>query len=178
MDYTRMTQHGTWTGWLTIDGTRFDLGDGRGGVRATIRGGSAALADGTRAGAPPTQAPQFFWNWAPVNFDDLCTLYTVSEYSDGSRWHESGAILTPYPDSRLQEVRVSHELSFAKGTRHLSGAVVTLTPAVGDPLALTFRPQYHFLMQGIGYGEPKWGHGMWVGPNEVDGGEYDLATTR
>ncbi len=41
---------------------------------------------------------------------------------------------------------------------------------------LKFEPQYHFLMQGIGYGEPKWGHGMWVGPNEVSGGEYDLAT--
>ncbi|MFN8615897.1 MAG: hypothetical protein U0837_02265 [Dehalococcoidia bacterium] len=30
-------------------------------------------------------------------------------------------------------------------------------------------------MKGIGYGEPKWGHGMWVGPDEVDGGMYDLS---
>jgi hypothetical protein len=30
-------------------------------------------------------------------------------------------------------------------------------------------------MKGIGYGEPKWGHGMWVGPDEQDGGEYVLS---
>lgn len=178
MDYTRMTQHGTWTGTLTIDGTRFAVGDdGAWWGSRDHSWGIRGVGGRDPRGAPPTQAPQFFWNWAPANFDDLCTLYTVSEHADGSRWHESGAILTPYPDSRLQEVQVSHELSFAKGTRHLSGAVVTLTPAVGEPLELTFRPQYHFLMQGIGYGEPKWGHGMWVGANEVGGGEYDLATT-
>ena len=31
-------------------------------------------------------------------------------------------------------------------------------------------------MKGIGYGEPTWGHGMYVGPDETTGGEYDLAT--
>ena len=30
-------------------------------------------------------------------------------------------------------------------------------------------------MKGIGYGDPEWGHGMWVGPDEVGGAEYVLA---
>jgi hypothetical protein len=47
--------------------------------------------------------------------------------------------------------------------------------AAGPDLEIEFQPVYHFLMKGIGYGEPKWGHGMWVGPDEVDGIEYDLA---
>jgi hypothetical protein len=54
--------------------------------------------------------------------------------------------------------------------------VITLTPAKGKPVEIEFKPMYSFLMKGIGYGEPKWGHGMWVGPDEVDGGMYDLAT--
>ena len=41
-------------------------------------------------------------------------------------------------------------------------------------MEITFTPLYHFLMKGIGYGEPKWGHGMWVGPDEQDGGHYEL----
>jgi hypothetical protein len=42
-------------------------------------------------------------------------------------------------------------------------------------MEIEFKPMYSFLMKGIGYGEPKWGHGMWVGPDESDGGMYDLA---
>jgi hypothetical protein len=53
---------------------------------------------------------------------------------------------------------------------------VTLTPESGDVLAIEFEPMYSFLMMGLGYGEPKWGHGMWVGENEVDGTEYVLAS--
>ena len=177
MDYTRMTQHGTWTGTLTLDGTTFDLSEDTWWGSRDHSWGIRGIGGRDPRGAPPSQAPQFYWNWAPVNFDDLCTLYTVSEHSDGSRWHESGVILRPYPDARETDASVSHSLKFQKGTRYIGkGSKVTLTPPTGDPLVLEFEPQYHFLMQGIGYGEPKWGHGMWVGANEVDGGEYDLAT--
>ncbi len=175
MDYTRMTQHGSWSGTLTIDGTVFDLSQDKWWGSRDHSWGVRGVGGQDLRGAPAAHPPQFFWNWAPLNFDDLCTLYTVSEYSDGSRWHESGVILKPYPDASAQEAAVAHELSFTKGTRHISKAVVTLTPAAGEPLVIEFAPQYHFLMQGIGYGEPKWGHGMWVGPNEVTGGEYTLA---
>jgi hypothetical protein len=176
MDYTRMTQHGRWTGTLSIDGQAFNLDDDTWWGSRDHSWGIRGIGGRDPRGAPPTAAPQFFWNWAPVNFDDLCTLYTVSEHADGTPWHESGVILRPYPDAKETDAKVAHELSFTKGTRHISKAKVTLTPPTGDPLVLEFEPQYHFLMQGIGYGEPKWGHGMWVGPNEVTGGEYDLAT--
>ena len=177
MDYTRMTQHGSWSGTLTLDGTTFDISNDTWWGSRDHSWGLRNIGGRDPRGAPPTAMPQFFWNWAPVNFEDLCTLYTVSENSDGTRWHESGVILTPYPDATAVDAHVSHELSFTKGTRHISKAKITLAPASGEPMVLEFAPKYHFLMQGIGYGEPKWGHGMWVGPNEVGGGEYDLATT-
>ena len=176
-DYTRFTQHVQWSGKITVDGQTFDLAQG--GPWWGSRDHSWGIRNvGGRdpRGAPATAVPQFFWNWAPLNFDDLCTLYTVSEAADGSRWHQAGNILTTYPDATDQHVAVDHNLTFQKGTRHLSAATVTLTPPTGKPMEIEFKPLYNFLMKGIGYGEPRWGHGVWVGPDEVDGGEYDLAT--
>ncbi|MEX0782333.1 MAG: hypothetical protein WD557_06755 [Dehalococcoidia bacterium] len=175
MDYTRMTQHGSWSGKLSVDGKSYDLSQDTWWGSRDHSWGIRNVGGRDPRGAPPEGQPQFFWNWAPLNFEDLCTLYTVSENSDGSRWHESGVILTPYPDATATECEVGHQLSFQKGTRHLSGATVTLSPPTGKPLAIEFKPLYHFLMKGIGYGEPKWGHGVWVGPDEVDGVTYDLS---
>jgi hypothetical protein len=175
MDYTRMTQHGAWSGQLLIDGRSID-------VEAANWWGSRDHSWGIRnvggrdpRGAPSTAAPQFFWNWAPLNFDDLCTLYTVSEHADGTRWHESAVLLTPHPGATATHAAPEHDLRFKKGTRWLESATITLTPEGGPPLAIEFEPLYAFLMKGLGYGDPKWGHGMWVGEHVVDGTEFDLA---
>ena len=176
MDYTRMTQHGQWSGKITVDGKMFDLSTDTWWGSRDHSWGIRNVGGRDPRGAPPTAMPQFYWNWAPLNFDDMCTLYTVSEFADGTRWHESGVILKPYPDASMEEVRVDHDLRFAKGTRWLEGGDITLSPDKGKDVVIEFKPLYSFLMKGLGYGEPKWGHGMWVGPDEVDGTEYDLAT--
>ncbi len=175
MDYTRITQHGAWSGKLSAGGQSWDLGQDTWWGSRDHSWGIRNVGGRDPRGAPPAEAPQFFWNWAPLNFDDLCTLFTVSENADGSRWHQSGVILTPYPDASMEETEVDHDLRFKKGTRWLESGTITLRPPKGKELAIEIKPMYSFLMKGIGYGEPKWGHGMWVGPNEVDGGQYDLA---
>jgi hypothetical protein len=176
MDYTRMTQHGAWSGKLSCDGQSFDLAQDTWWGSRDHSWGIRGVGGRDPRGAPLSEMPQFFWNWAPLNFEDMCTLYTASEYADGTRWHESGVILKPYPEASEQEAAIDHNLRFAKGTRWIdSGSVISLTPPKGKPVEIEFKPLYSFLMKGIGYGEPKWGHGMWVGPDEVDGGMYDLA---
>lgn len=176
MNYTRMTQHGTWTGKLTLDGETFDLRESPWWGSRDHSWGVRNVGGRDPRGAPPDQAPQFFWTWAPLHFDDICTLYTASEHADGTRWHESGVILKPYPEASAQDCAVDHALVFQPGTRWIDkGTAITMRPASGKELEIQFQPLYHFLMKGIGYGDPKWGHGMWVGPNEVDGVEYDLA---
>lgn len=175
MDYTRVTQHGSWTGKLSVDGKDFELKTPQWWGSRDHSWGIRNVGGGDPRGAPQPVARQFFWNWAPVNFDDLCTLYTVSENADGTRWHESGAILTPYPDATATEVAVAHDLGFEKGTRVINAATIRLKPERGRELVLEFKPLYHFLMKGLGYTDPKWGHGMWVGEDEVDGTQYVLA---
>ena len=172
-DYTRYTQHCEWSGSLSLDGQSFDVGkEGWWGSRDRSWG---VRGVGHRAqGRPPEGLPQFFWTWAPLNFDDVCTLFTVSEYEDGTRWHEDAAVLKPFPEAAITRYRPEHALTFQKGTRRVSGATLTLNPERGPETVIELRPLYHFLMQAIGYGHPSWGHGMWVGPDEVDGGELDL----
>jgi len=174
MDYTRMTQHGNWTGKLSLDGKSFDLTTPWWGTRDHSWGVRNVGGRDPR-GAPPTQAPQFFWNWAPCNFEDLGILFTVSEYADGTRWHECGAILTPYPNATATDAAVDHDLVFKKGTRHLESATLHMRPKDGKELEVQVKPMYSFLMRGIGYGDPKWGHGMYVGPDEIECVEFDLA---
>lgn len=175
MDYTRMTQHGSWTGTISVDGQQFDVSSRQWWGSRDHSWGIRNIGGRDPRGAPPTEAPQFFWNWSPLNFEDMCTLFTASENPDGTRWHEAGAILTPFPDATETECAIDHDLTFQKGTRWISGAKLTLTPPAGDAVEVTLQPLYHFLMKGIGYGEPVWGHGMWVGEDVVDGVEYDLA---
>ena len=176
MDYTRVTQHCRWSGKLTVDGKTYVLDGDRWWGSRDHSWGIRTIGGADRRGAPVATSRQFFWNWAPLNFEDLCTLYTASEYADGTRWHQSGALVAPYPDASVRECTVDHNLAFQKGTRWMRGGSITLAPESGKPLDIEFKPLYNFLMKGVGYGEPTWGHGMWVGPNEVTGGEYDLAT--
>ncbi len=175
MDYTRMTQHGSWSGWVRVDGREIALEPGPWWGSRDHSWGIRPVGGRDPRGAPPQQPSQFFWNWAPLNFPDLCTLSTVSELADGTRWHQSGVILTPYPEATMTEAAVAYRLAFQSGTRWLKEATIVLTPAQGEPLEITFTPLYAFLMKGLGYGEPTWGHGMWVGEDVVDGTEYVLA---
>ncbi len=176
MDYTRMTQHGAWTGTLRIDGREVAVTPENWWGSRDHSWGIRGVGGRDPRGAPSKERPQFFWNWAPLNFEDMCTLYTVSELADGTRWHESAAILNLHPNAAITHASPSHELRFKSGTRWLESATVTLTPDGGDPLAIEFEPLYSFLMKGLGYGDPKWGHGVWVGENEVDGVVFDLAS--
>jgi hypothetical protein len=47
MDYTRMTQNGRWSGWLSVGGRRIDIGDGW--ARATAAGASAPSAQASHS---------------------------------------------------------------------------------------------------------------------------------
>lgn len=175
MDYTRYTQHGRWQGWFTVDSRRFDVSPEHWWGSRDHSWGIRPVGKREQRGAPSPDPPQFFWNWAPLNFEDLCTLSTVSEEADGTRWHESGAILRPFPDSSVTQCAVEHHIAFKRGTRHLERGTIVLTPTNAEPETIEVEALGQFLMKGLGYGDPSWGHGMWVGPDAVDSVEYVLA---
>jgi len=173
MDYTRLTQHGSWSGTIQVEGASIDLA-------ASTWWGSRDRSWGVRPvgerdlGGAPNLKPQFYWLWAPCNFDDLCTHFDVNEYADGTRWHEVGMIARPgqAPESAA---RVGYRLALQKGTRHARSAEIDLVSRAGEEHRIALTPLYNFYMIGIGYGHPMWGHGMYVGDDVVGGESWNLS---
>ena len=82
-----MTQHGRMSGTFTAGGRDVRRHAGRaGGACATTRGASAPLAAASRPQRRPPNAGLggFYWQWSPVQFDDVCLMYTVQR---GRRRH-------------------------------------------------------------------------------------------
>lgn len=178
MDYTRLTQPGRWHGSLKVGREEHDIRasnwwgarDHSWGIRPIERAASAA---------PVQDAPRgFFWNWAPIQFDDHAIMYTVSEDHDGSRWHEAGAWLHVY-DSGLPEEPLSvvrHDLRLKPGTRTFDGGQVVMTEQNGQEFTLDFQPLSLLHMAGAGYAYQggMWRHGEYHGPLTVEGETLNL----
>ncbi len=165
-DYTRLTQWGAWEGWIEVDGERIE-------VRPTEVLGSRDRSWGTRpvgertgAGAP-APAPQFFWLWAPVNFERFCTHFDVNEWADGSRWHES-AFVVPVGDGTPEPMRTANwRGEWEVGTRRMRWCEIDLVPWHGEATTVRLDAIINFQMLGLGYLHPTRGHGVWQGESSV-----------
>jgi len=169
MDLTRLTQFGTWQG--TVDGVEVtDAGtlgcrDRSWGIRPVGEPESGA----------PGGLPQFFWLWAPINFDDLCTHFDVNEDAAGRPWHVNGNVV-PIGDGAPDVMRsAAHRVQWKPGTRRAQRAEIVLTPHRGAPHVVALEPVLTFQMVGLGYLHPEWGHGMWRGTEDVGGDTWRLA---
>lgn len=171
MDYTRLTQHGEWTGTLTVQGEQIDVGAQR--FLGTRDRSWGIRPVGERETGAPSFPLQFFWLWSPLNFDDMCTHFDVNEEANGERWHATGMVIR---GGEVEAMRsVGYRLVMQSGTRHAKSAEITLQPRTGDELLIALKPLYNFYMIGLSYGHPQWGHGMFVGENEVSGESWALA---
>jgi hypothetical protein len=184
MDSTRFTQWGGWSGRLAVDGEALSLAPAE--VLGTRdRSWGVRGVGEPEGGAPRTLEPQFFWLWAPVHFDDLCTHFDVNEDGDGRRWHANGncvpALRVPGEGALAEEgaietmAGVDHRIDWAPGTRRARRAEVSLAPHAGEPLRVELEPLLTFQMLGIGYLHPEWGHGLWKGESATGAERWKLA---
>lgn len=169
-DYTRLTQFGHWSGWIEVDGRRHVLDSATTPGSRDRSWGVRPVGPASDLGAPVGDR-QFFWLWAPVNFDTFATHFDVNEFSDGTRWHESGYII---PDTRDPDVptavecsRVDYQMTLRPGTRWADSFRLQLGNGSEEPSHLELEPLFEFHMTGIGYGHPEWGHGHWKGEQAV-----------
>jgi hypothetical protein len=181
MDYTRLTQWGTWEGTITLPG----------GLRLDVDPSTTYATRDRSWGVRPVgqQAPtnlearpvQIFWLWAPLHFEDRCTHLALFEHADGERWLEQALIVPVLPDpgepSQSGEPgepehlgRSDVTVEWMPGRREMASATVTLHRKDGTALpAITFEKLYTFRMRGIGYGHPHFSHGSNHGELEVGG---------
>ncbi len=163
-DITRMTQNGTWTGHLVVNGDRIEVDSSWMGTRdrswgvRPIGGREPNLAPD---GPPPT----FYWLWAPLTFPDSNVLFDVNENADGSRWHANAAVAGIGPEAPVDAGSHTYSIGWKAGTRVADTFSMQFT--MGDrTMRVSLAPVETFYMQGLGYAHPTWGHGMFVGPDE------------
>jgi hypothetical protein len=176
MDLTRLTQFGTWSGTIEIDGARLAL-DPRRVLGCRDRSWGIRPVGEPEAGAP-SAPPQFFWLWAPIHFDDVCAHFDVNEDGDGRRWHANGMLVPISTDDpgRIETMAaVDHRIRWASGMRRAADAEIVLRAHDGTTHTIGLEPILAFQMRGLGYLDPEWGHGVWKGPEAIDGQVWTLA---
>lgn len=179
MDYTRMTQHGRMSGSLTVAGRTIDITpDDWWGVR-DHSWGIRPVGGGEPPSAPPASGGLggFYWQWSPVQFDDACLMYTVSEDGDGSRWHSAAELLYPSDIRKSPEPLqvLSHDLTLKRGSRLFDTGSFHVARADGSEIAILMEPKTTLYMSGGGYSYlGGWRHGQYHGPLVVETESWDL----
>jgi hypothetical protein len=164
-DITRMTQNGSWSGWIEAGGRHLEVN--REGWRGTRDRSWGIRGVGPRdTNAAPDGRPGFYWLWAPLNFDDLNVIVDVNEDPDGIRWHDNAMVAGVGPDAPTRSGAHRYEIDWRPGTRHADGFRVEMELPDGERIGIELTSALTFFMQGIGYTHPTWGHGYWVGPDE------------
>lgn len=184
MDYTRLTQWGTWEGVVGHGARRHDV-DPRHvrGVRDRSWG-IRPVGDPTPTNAPPS-IPQVFWLWAPLHFDEVCTHLATFEHADGRPWLASGAVVPvlDHPgaptwglDEPAREMAtIRRELTWRPGTREMATAALELVEFGGDTHRIELERHLSFRMRGVGYLHPTFRHGSAHGELTVGAETLDLA---
>ena len=170
MDYTRLTQNGRYHGWIELDGVR-EAVDGFVGTRDRSWG---VRPVGLRDPQPlaPAVSPQFFRLWAPTNFESASLFFHTNDDAAGLPWNRR-AVWAPDGQPPHEIEHALARVNWKSGTRHAASATVILGED-SQTLEATFTPIYNFFMLGLGYGHPKWGHGLNHGELVVGRGDIVL----
>jgi hypothetical protein len=172
MDYTRLTQNGTYDGYVEVDGERRM-------VSSADTWGTRDRSWGIRpVGARDTQAnpyggtPQFFWLWCPLNFEDRATFYHLNADGQGEPWNTMGRVVTV--GGQTEMAAVASHLDYQAGTRIARAARIEFRDGSGAEMRMDLTPRRTFYMKGLGYGHPQWSHGLYHGDLDTGFEVFDL----
>lgn len=176
MDLTRLTQNGSYEGFIEIQGKRIE-------ITPQVHKGTRDRSWGVRTigmndpqPVVPSPDPQFYWLWAPLNFEDKFSLFHVNHDKAGEVWNANavlgstlgaGGSVTRFAKSRA-------DMTYKSGTRHASSS--TLYFGDNDEVKIELEQKFNFYMLGIGYTHPEWGHGHYKGELEVGYEVFDINT--
>lgn len=175
-DYSRLTQSGQWSGWIEVTGDRIELTPDK--FRGTRDRSWGVRPIGQQDPQPlvPQSPPQFYFLWAPLNFDDSVFFYAENAFADGSPWAKSARYITLDKSISWETSAASGQLAFKSGTRHAKSAVIACDFSDGGSLQVELEPQYNFYQSGLGYLNFEWGHGYFKGENAVGYESWELAS--
>jgi hypothetical protein len=161
MDYTRMTQNGRWSGWVSVDGQRVDIDESVTGTRDRSWG---IRPVGKSDPQPAPVSPQFWWLWTPTHFEDRSVYFHSNDDGAGRPWNRRAVMAMDGSgrDGAIDSEAPELTATYAPGTRRMTSVTATLDG--GDTLTLTpvaaMGGRGHFYMNGLGYTHSEWGHGV------------------
>ncbi len=172
MDYTRLTQWGTWEGTIRLPtGTTIEVDPSRTYATRDRSWGVRGVGQQAPTNFPPAPM-QIFWLWAPLHFDDCCTHLALFERADGERWLEQALVVPVLPSTAEPEHlgRSEYRIEWMPGRREMANASLTLRHRDGTAFpTIEFDRLLTFRMRGIGYAHPRFAHGTPHGELEVAG---------
>ena len=175
MDYTRLTQNGSYSGWIDVKGKRFEIDETFWGTRDRSWG-VRPVGNSDSQGVAPARPPQFYWLWAPMNFDDRITLYHNNADADGKPWNTAAVMAQTGSSGVAHMASCGSDITYKSGTRHAKAATIRLSESEGVDYTIDLKPQWNFYMSGLGYTHPEWGHGKLHGELRVGYDTIDLAS--
>ena len=174
MDYTRLTQNGSYEGFVSVKGRRIEA---RGYLGTRDRSwGVRPIGLGDPQPAAPPRPPQFYWLWAPLNFADRFMLYHNNAEASGIPWNTASVLGALGDAEPVHMARCGSEIVYKSGTRHAKSAIIETIAPDGGAWRAELTPRFNFYMSGIGYMHPEWGHGHYKGENALGYDTYDLAS--
>ncbi len=174
MDYTRLTQNARYSGWIDVDGAREELGPDVLGTRDRSWGVRPVGASDAQP-IPGAPALSFFWQWTPINLPGGSLFYHINAEPDGHAWNTRAAWVPEGGDAdAIVEGNGRLSAQLETGTRWPSSATLELDLRQG-PQRVTFEPLQRFQMRGLGYTNPKWGHGVHHGASAIEREDLVLA---
>lgn len=175
MDLTRLTQNGTYEGWIEVKGERIEVKrDAFWGTRDRSWGVRPIGAADAQPMVPPMPF-QFYWLWAPLNFEDRISLYHVNDDEHGDAWNHNAVICGLDGAEPEEMAKCRSEVQFIPGSRHAKSASLFFEHRKGGQTRIDLTPKWNFYMLGLGYGHPEWGHGAYKGPLAVGYEEFKTA---
>ena len=167
LDYTRLTQNGSYAGRIEVDGTAHDL-SGFVGTRDRSWG---VRPVGARDPQPPPVLPQFFWLWSPCVFPAHDLYWHTNDDAHGRPWNRRAVVMPVGGTAADEQVTdATATLTWRPGTRAAATASLSV-----DGGTVAFTPIADFMMLGLGYGHPGWAHGTDHGALAVDREDFVTA---
>ena len=165
IDCTRMTQNGHWSGHISVDGQRTEVGGREFAGTRDRSWGVRPIGAGDPQPAVPLTLPQFYWIWTPLSFGDRSVFFHVNDDAHGHAWNTRASIVPDgwQNDAQVEMAACKADVRFQPGTRRAAGASISLTDRENRAYGLELEPFATFQMKGIGYGHPEWGHGAFKG---------------
>ncbi len=171
MDYTRLTQNGSYEGHIIVKGRRIDVDHPMVVGTRDRSWGVRPIGLGDPQPVVPLQPPQFYWLWSPLNFPDLFMLYHDNADSAGHSWNTAAVIGAVGDAEPMHMTRCSAKIEYKSGTRHAKFCTIETVDPQGGEWRAELTPRFNFYMSGIGYMHPDWGHGQYKGENVLG---YDV----